>query len=241
MDIYEIFLGGEYVFLKFITREFQIFSLSNLSLALMLSVAVVLFVLIKSYTFKLMPGFFQSFIEQSYCSVYDFVSGYCHGYEKRYAKYLTGLFFYVLILNLLNLLPFLCEITSQIFISITISGVAILSLLLINIYEHGIGFYKQFLLDVPAVMKPFLFVMEFLLFLLKIVTLALRMSVAIGIGHFLLMIMSNLVIDIPWAGPIIVFFLSSIIMLVEIAVAFLQTYIFMLFICLTISDMLKKH
>lgn len=240
MNIYEIFLGGEYQFINFITKEFKFYSFSNLSFALMLSSLFIILVLLASYKFNVLPGFFQAFIEECYFLVYDFTTPYCNGYHEKYAKYLTGLFFYVLLLNLLNLMPFLCELTSQIFISLSISSFAILFVFFININEHGWHFYKQFILESPVILKPFLFIMEFFLFFLKIITLALRMSIAIGVGHFLLMIISNLKLHIP-GSCIIIFLLSSIIMLVEIAVAFIQAYIFMLFICLSISDMLKKH
>lgn len=240
MDIWHIFLETHYEFLTFITNEFKVFSFSSLTFVLMLPAFIVLFFYILSRNFKCLPDFIQTAVEMIYFGMYDFVAPYCQGYEAKYAKYIVALFFYLLFLNLLNLVPFLSDTTSQIFINLTISCAAILFLLFINIYEHGFYFYHQFIVDVPNFIKPFLFIMEFSLFLLKIFTLALRLSIAIGIGHLLLNIMANLDIAI-FGSSLIIFVLSSIITLIEISVACLQAYIFTLFICLSASDMLRKH
>ncbi len=160
---------------------------------------------------------------------------------ERYVPFLLTLFFFILFLNLLGLVPFGAAATGNIAVT---SGLAIISLVaieVIGIVEMGPRAYARTIFFVPKgvpwwllpVMVVVMSLVEFLAKLTRIFALAIRLFANMTAGHFIILSLIGLIFlagvsDNPvkyviWPAPVL---MAVGVMLLEIFVAFLQAYIF---------------
>jgi F-type H+-transporting ATPase subunit a len=121
--------------------------------------------------------------------------------------------------------------------------------LLVGFWKHGLGFFGLFVPHgTPLPMIPLLFVIELFSFLIRPISLALRLFVAMMAGHVLLKILATFVIDSINAGaaygatigPAALILMIAISAL-EILVAGIQAYVFALLSSLYINDAENLH
>jgi len=105
--------------------------------------------------------------------------------------------------------------------------------------------------NVPTFILPFLIVIEIISYISRLFSLAIRLFANMVAGHSLLNILSNAVLLITKQIVVfefIVIILSGIplaivfiIYLLEIIIAFLQSYVFTTLSCIYINDIYSKH
>jgi F-type H+-transporting ATPase subunit a len=170
-----------------------------------------------------------------------------HGGE-RYAPFVLTLFFFILISNLLGLLPWGATATAN--ISVT-AGLAILSFIVIEfagmraqgVQYLGTIFYwnKDLALPIRAVLFLIMTPVEMLGKLTKPFALALRLMANMTAGHIVLLAILSLVFVFGIglaAAPVI---MAVAITFLEIFVAFLQAYIFALLTSVFIGLIMHAH
>ncbi len=170
-------------------------------------------------------------------------------YEK-FMPYLLSVFFFILINNLLGLVPFLGGINSSGNISFTLV-LAMCSLLLINL--NGNKDYWTHVFAMPGVPKWVLFILtpiEILGVFLKPAVLMLRLFGNITGGHIavlsivsLIFIMGKMGENMGGAtvGGIIAFPILLFVNAMELFVAFLQAYVFTLLSAIFIGAAVEEH
>jgi F-type H+-transporting ATPase subunit a len=172
---------------------------------------------------------------------------------RRYLPYLTTLFFFVLALNLAGVTPFL-NIAGSSLIAVPIF-LAVLSWIVFNVAgarKHGLGPYLKdslFMPGVPKAIYPLLTPIEFFsTFILRPVTLTIRLWANMLAGHFMLVLfMSGATYLLFYADPILKPFgvvsaaMGFAITAFEILVAVLQAYIFTLLTALYIAGAESEH
>lgn len=171
----------------------------------------------------------------------------------RYLPYLVTLFFFILAMNLAGVTPGL-NIAGTSVVAIPVM-LAILSWVIFNaagIKKHGVGKYLKdnlFPPGVPAAIYPLLTPIEFLsTFILRPVTLTIRLLANMMAGHFMLVLFMSgatflLLHAELWLKP---FGLVSAVMGLaitgfEIFIALLQAYIFTLLTALYIAGAESEH
>jgi len=174
---------------------------------------------------------------------------------RKYLPYVFSLFMFILFANLLGLLPLgLFGLHPFTFTShFTITGVlAIMSfsiVLIVGFFKHGLHFFSLFVPHgTPKLMMPLIFVIEFISFLFRPFSLALRLFVAMTAGHILLKVLAGFVINSTNAGAgwgaligIPSFVLMIGISALEVLVAGIQAYVFALLTSLYINDAEHLH
>lgn len=170
-------------------------------------------------------------------------------YEK-YLPYLLCVFFFILINNLLGLVPFLGSINSSGNISFTMV-LATCSLLLINI--SGNKHYWQHIFAMPGVPKWALAILtpvEIMGVILKPAVLMLRLFGNITGGHITVLAVVGLIFIMgeyatkmsgATAGTLISFPILLFVNAIELFVAFLQAYIFTLLTGIFIGAAIEEH
>lgn len=139
-----------------------------------------------------------------------------------------SLFLLILISNLIGMIPFTFTITAQFIFVFSISITVFLSLNILGLSHHKFYFGYLFLPSgVPIFLIPLITSLELLLYFTRAISLALRLSANLLSGHILIKLLIYAFIQFPILSIFIlpVFFL-------ELLVAFLQAYIF---IVLTLS------
>ena len=174
---------------------------------------------------------------------------------KKYVPYVFSIFMFILMANLLGLLPIgIFGLHPFTFTShFTVTGVlAILSfsiVLIVGFWKHGLHFFSLFVPHgTPLPMIPVIFPIELVSFLVRPFSLGLRLFVAMTAGHVLLKVLAGFVINSTNAGlgygamvGIPSFTLMIGISALEMLVACIQAYVFALLTSLYINDAINLH
>ncbi len=204
---------------------------------------------------ELVPGRWQMMVE-GFTGFIDKLLTANIGHEgRRYLPYVFSLFMFILFANVVGLLPFGLvglhpfTVTSH----FTVTGVlAILSfsiVLVVGIFRHGLRFFSLF--APKGTPLPVLFLVapiEFVSFMVRPFSLALRLFVAMTAGHILLKVLAGFIINSTNAGPglgLLVGIPSGLLMIgvsaLEMLVAGVQAYVFALLTSLYINDAVHLH
>ena len=174
---------------------------------------------------------------------------------KKYVPYVFSLFMFILFANILGLLPLgVVGMHPFTFTShFTVTGVlAIMSfsiVLIVGFWKHGLHFFSLFVPHgTPVWLLPVIPLIEFVSFMVRPFSLALRLFVAMTAGHVLLKVLAGFVINSAnsgalWGGVVGVpsFLLMIGISGLELLVAGIQAYVFALLTSLYINDAEHLH
>jgi ATP synthase subunit 6 len=149
------------------------------------------------------------------------------------------IFYGILFLNLVSLLPLGLALTSHIEIMLYVSLSLGLGIFLLGLNVKGINFFWMFIPSCPIFMIPFLVFIEIFSYIIRTFSLAIRLSANIMAGHTLVYIISTFLLKILFFNYI--FFLIglcflSAVWILEIGVAFLQAYVFTILVLIYIND-----
>ncbi len=164
-----------------------------------------------------------------------------HGYQ-RHMPYLLTIFFFILICNLLGLVPFSATATSNINVTATLAIFTFFITQISAIRAHGIG---GFLAHLTGGTHPLMWVImipvEFIGLFTKPFALTVRLFANMTAGHIVIISLLGLIFVFKsyMIAPVSVAF-ALFIYLLEILVSFLQAYIFTLLSALFIG-MAQAH
>lgn len=228
-------------------------SITNSTLWMAIStVAVSAFFLIASRARALIPGRMQSVAEVSYEFVADMVKGAIGPAGMKFFPYVFTLFIFVLAANLLGLLPSIpgaphqlhtFTTTSHIIVTFALALMTISIVVVYGFYKNGLGFFKLFVPSgVPGWLLPLIALIEFVSFLSRPISLAIRLFANMLAGHVILKIFGLFIVMLLgqkiFIGWLAIFpFLGIVaVTLLEILVAFLQAYVFAMLTCIYLND-----
>ena len=123
--------------------------------------------------------------------------------EKYYAFYLL-IFFFILIANLLGLLPYSFTVTSQFLLTVTLSVSIFIGLILIGLKLHKLHFFEFFVPQgISKVLLPFLVLIEVISYLIRPLSLSIRLFANMLAGHTLLHIIASFIFFLSQVNYII--------------------------------------
>jgi F-type H+-transporting ATPase subunit a len=193
------------------------------------------------------PRGIQSFLEPVICFVRDDIVIPNIGHEKheKFMPYLLTVFFFILINNLMGLIPFPppfgANVTGNIAVTLTL---AFFSFIIIQI--NGTKTYWRHIFATPGVpfwLLPIMIPVEIIGMVAKPFALMIRLFANITAGHIVVMSLLALIFifDSLFVAPVSAFFVIFMDCL-ELLVAFLQAYVFTLLSALFISlAIVKEH
>lgn len=175
------------------------------------------------------PRGFTNLLESLIIFIRDDIAIGCLGEEEgpRFTPYLCSLFFFILILNVLGLIPIFAPATSNINITGALASVTFIFMVFGAIRKNGFkGFLKTF---VPSGMPlPILFIvvpLEFMGLFIKSFALMIRLFANMLGGHIAIASLLGLIIVLGiYTLPILL--LAVFIYMLEILVVFIQAYVF---------------
>ena len=160
---------------------------------------------------------------------------------ERYVPFLLTIFFFILFMNLLGLLPFGAAATGNIAITSALAIISLVVIEVVGVMEMGPRAYLKTIFFIPKgipwwllpVMVVVMSLVEFLSKLTRIFALAIRLFANMTAGHFIILSLIGLIFLAGASGSAIKYFIwpapilmAVAVMLLEIFVAFLQAYIF---------------
>ncbi|PTQ08519.1 F0F1 ATP synthase subunit A [Sphingomonas oleivorans] len=205
---------------------------------------------------ELVPGRWQAAVE----GVTGFIGSMVHANigpkGKRFVPLIFSLFMFILLANILGLMPIGVVPGGHPFTStshFTVTGVlAVLAfgtVLVVGFARHGFHFFSLFVPHgTPAVMIPLMFFIELLSFMVRPFSLALRLFVAMTAGHILLKVLAGFVVNSIGAGAgfgVLVGLPTFVLMIgisaLELLVCVIQAYVFALLTSLYLNDAVNLH
>lgn len=204
---------------------------------------------------ELIPGRWQMAVEGVTGFITDMVDANIGPKGKRYVPYIFSLFMFILVANMLGMLPTAIfgvkafTVTSHLTVTGVLAMATFAIVLLVGFGTHGIKFFKLFIPDgTPLVMIPMIFLIELISFLVRPFSLAVRLFVAMTAGHVLLKVLAGFVINAGSAGAVTAaavslpsFILMIGISLLELLIAFIQAYVFALLASSYLNDAINLH
>ncbi|GHT01862.1 ATP synthase subunit a [Bacteroidia bacterium] len=183
---------------------------------------------------QISPSGFIAFMEMVIMSVVDDIAKPCIGKNyKRYTPYLLTVFFFIIFINLVGLIPFFpggANVTGNIAITCVL---ALCTFFITNLFGTKEYWKEIFLPDVPHWLKPIMAPVEFLGILTKPFALMIRLFASILAGHALLLGLTCIVfltvrlgVGINAGMTVFSVLLSVFSNFVELLVAYIQAYVF---------------
>jgi F-type H+-transporting ATPase subunit a len=229
-------------------------SITNVTLAMLGAAVVTGGFLALAAKPAVVPGRLQSVGELLFELIDDLAHSIIGHEYAKYVPLVFTLFMFIATMNLLGMLVVIPTATSQLAITATLAVLTIAIVLVVGFARNGLGFFKLF---VPSgVPWPLLFLMvpiEVISFLVRPLTLALRLFGNMIGGHVVLNIFGSFVVALALlalggglasaAWLVSALSLGSVVALIalEFIVAFLQAFVFAALACVYLNDVVNLH
>jgi len=167
---------------------------------------------------------------------------------QPYFPALYSLFLFILFLNLIGLIPYSMTATAHFVLTLGFSVTIILGVTILGFHRHGLHFFSLFVpAGTPLPLVPMLVLIESVSYLARAISLGVRLSANMIAGHILL----HLIASFSWkfiTGSLLGFLLApvplillSLLFGLEIGVAIIQAFVFVLLTCSYINDAISLH
>ena len=218
-------------------------SFTNSSFAMLLTVLVItLFLTLTVNTRSIIPSRMQLISEMMYNFIAQLLSDTVGDNGKRYFPFVFSLFMFVLIGNMIGMVPYQFTFTSHIIVTFALAAVVFIGVTILGFLNHGFKFFSFFIIPgVPFYMHPLLIPIEVISYLSRPISLSVRLFANMLAGHTLLKVFAGFVVTMPFfTGAFPLAFIVALTGL-EILIAFLQAYVFAILTCLYINDAYHLH
>jgi F-type H+-transporting ATPase subunit a len=225
-------------------------SLTNIGLYITLSASLVIIIsLIATNYDKVVANEWSINQESLYATIHSIVINQINNNKGQlYFPFIYALFTYILINNLVGMIPYSFASTSHFILTFSISFTVVLGATILGFQQHGLKFFSLFVPSgCPLSLLPLLVLIEFISYLARNVSLGLRLAANVLAGHMLLNILSGFTFKIMSSG--ILYFVLGLLPLsfiiafsgLELAIAFIQAQVFVVLTCGYIKDALDLH
>ena len=189
----------------------------------------------------LVPGRMQSIAELSYEFIAGLIRDTVGSEGRRYFPIVFTLFMFILIGNLLGMIPYSFTFTSHIIVTFALAAVVFIGVTILAVVKHGLHFFSFFVPPgAPLYMWPLLIPIEVISYLSRPISLSVRLFANMLAGHTLIKVIAGFIALLGVFG-ILPFALVVALTGLEILIAFLQAYVFAILTCLYINDALHLH
>ena len=225
-------------------------SLTNIGFYLTVSTIIILGINILATNYnKLISNRWSINQESLYATIYSIVINQINPNKgQNYFPFIYALFLFILINNLIGMIPYSFASTSHFILTFFISFTVVLGATFLGLQKHGLEFFSFFVPSgCPLGLLPMLVLIEFISYLARNISLGLRLAANLVSGHMLLNILSGFTYNMMTSG--ILFFFVGLLPLafiiafsgLELAIAFIQAQVFVVLTCSYIRDALDLH
>lgn len=206
---------------------------SNLSLILLLGPFVFLALLASP---RLIPHRYSSLLEVLLGGLRGVVSESLG--SLRFLPFLFSLFLFLLSLNFLGLFPYVFAATAQVSLTFALSFSIVLGATLAGFTSSRLAFLTLLVPHgCPLLLSPFLVLIETVGYFSRPVSLGMRLAANLTAGHLLFTIVAGFSYTMASFFPLVVLVFIS---LLEVAVSFIQAYVFCLLTAIYLRDSLRS-
>ena len=214
------------------------------------TVAIAVFLYVGTARPQLVPGRWQAAVEYLYDFVRSMLDENVGPEGRRYVPLIFSLFIFVLVCNLLGLIPWVGAFTptSHIAVTLGLALIVFVTVCIVGFARHGLHFFSLFWPHGAGVaLGSFVFVIEILSFLSRPFTLAIRLFANMTAGHVLLKVFGTFVVTLgsfgalPYVFGILPLGVNVALSALEVLIAVVQAYVFALLASLYLNDAVNLH
>ena len=227
-------------------------SITNSTVAMLAAATVViLFFAVTTAKAAVVPGRLQVIGEGIFSYIDDLVVGIIGNEGRKFFPYIFTLFVFILAMNMLGLF-LVFTATSQLAVTASLAVMTILIVIIYGVMRNGANMYKLFVPSgVPWYMLILVTPIEILSFLLRPVTLALRLFGNMLGGHVAMKVFAGFIISLgalaATGGVASLAYVAAALSLggvvaltaLEFLVAFLQAFVFAVLACVYLNDVVN--
>nr|AUN28101.1 ATP synthase F0 subunit a [Malassezia japonica] len=225
------------------------FSLTNLGLYTIITV----FLIIAYHYFafnnqKLVPSRWSLSLETMFASIHGLVKGQLGTANERYLPFIYSLFLFLLFSNLNGNVPYGFTVGSSLVVSLGLSVIIFIGVTILGLTIHKVHFFSFFLpAGTPLALVPVLAPIELISYLARAISLGVRLLANLAAGHSLMKILggflftlftSSVLVSVATLVPFAIFIA---IVALEVAVSFIQAYVFCILTASYLKDAIDLH
>ena len=225
-------------------------SLTNIGLYLLITTFLIFMYYLLATNYNILtPNSWSISQESIYQTVYSIVINQINANKgQMFFPLISALFIYILINNLVGMIPYSFAPTSHFILTFSISFTVVIGATILGFQIHSLRFFSLLVPSgCPLGLLPLLVLIEFISYLARNVSLGLRLAANVLSGHMLLNILGGFTYNIMSKG-LIYFFLGLMPLLfivafsgLEIGIAFIQAQVFVVLSASYIKDALELH
>jgi F-type H+-transporting ATPase subunit a len=192
----------------------------------------------------LVPGRMQSIAELSYEFVADTIESTAGHEGMKFFPFVLSIFMFVLVGNVIGLVPYAFTITSHVIITAALSVTVFLTVVIYGFWKNGLHFLKVFVPGgVPIYILPLVVFIEVFSFFLRPISHSVRLFANMLAGHIALKVFASFIPLLAaalgiagWLSGVLPLFMVVALTALEVLVAFLQAYVFAILTCIYLND-----
>ncbi|HKM63100.1 MAG TPA: F0F1 ATP synthase subunit A [Acidisphaera sp.] len=201
----------------------------------------------------IVPGRLQAAAELAYKFIYDMCIDQVGPEGRKFFPFVFTLFFFVLMGNLLGIIPYSFTYTSHIAVTGALALMVVVLVTIVAIRENGARFFTEYFFPkgAPVALAPLIIPIEVISYLSRIVSLSVRLFANMVAGHVMFAVFATFTILLANSGmlghvvgpavgllPIAV---NIALVGFELLVACLQAYVFAILTCIYLHDAVHLH
>lgn len=225
-------------------------SLTNIGLYLTIGTFLILSISVLATNYnKIVSDKWSISQESIYATIHSIVVNQINARAgQAYFPFIYTLFVFILINNLIGMIPYSFASTSHFILTFALSFTIVLGATILGFQKHGLEFFSLLVpAGCPLGLLPLLVLIEFISYLARNISLGLRLAANILSGHMLLNILAGFTYNIMTSG--FLFFFLGLIPLafiiafsgLELGIAFIQAQVFVVLTSSYIKDGLDLH
>nr|ACH81157.1 ATP F0 synthase subunit 6 [Tetragonula pagdeni] len=147
-----------------------------------------------------------------------------------------SLMFYTMLMNFLSLFPYIFPTTSHLLFNLSLSLPLWSSFFLYSIITNPMKFFAHLVPhNSPKALMNFMVIIELISYLIRPLTLSIRLSSNLISGHLILILLSNFVMNFVYTFPIMSV-VENILLLLEVSMSVIQAYVFSILLALYLKE-----
>lgn len=207
-------------------------SLTNFSIFGIISLVILWFINLIVNSLTMIPNNYQKTIEEVVFFLKNDTTNQLKSLNgQKVFNFIFTLFVFILCYNFTGMTGFSFAVTSQLVIDFMLSFTVFFSCIIVGFKEHGYLYLKIFFPQAPLALMPLLVFIEIISFFIKPISLGVRLFANIMAGHTLLGILASFIpglAQINFFIGVLIFCLILVVTFLELAIAFLQGYVFVI-------------
>ncbi len=219
--------------------DIGVFTITNVTLWMGITVLAIIALLVLGTRGRaVVPSRSQSIAESIYVFVHKMLEDIAGKEGLKYFPYIFTLFIFILVANILGLIPGAFTTTSHIAVTAVMAMAVFTTVTLIGFYKNGVGFLGLFWISsAPLVLRPILAIIEIISYFVRPISHSIRLAGNMMAGHAVIKVFAG------FAGALGVFSVFPIVAIMavyglEMLVVCIQAYVFAILTCVYLNDAL---